>query len=88
MFPPTELHDLQPPDHLRQLPADAVAGVVAIVISEFAGAMPHTLSLELKAFAETRTRHDAQRVANALRHYYGRPGLAQEVEDLLGEPTP
>jgi hypothetical protein len=71
------------PDHLRQLPADAVAGVVAIIIAEFAGAMPYTLSLELKAFAETRTRHDAQRVANALRHAYGRPGLAQEVEDLL-----
>jgi hypothetical protein len=39
--------------------------------------------LELDAFAETRTAHDAQRLANALRHVMGRDGLAQEVEDLL-----
>jgi hypothetical protein len=57
--------------------------VVAIVISEFAGAMPDTLNQELVAFAEWRTVRDARRVAKALRHYHGRPGLAAEVEELL-----
>jgi hypothetical protein len=45
--------------------------------------MPHTLCLELKAAIETRTAHDWRRVSNALRHTYGRPGLAQEIEDAL-----
>jgi hypothetical protein len=61
-----------------------VARVVAIIISDLPH-MSYGLTLELQAFAETRTRHDAQRLANALRHAYGRSGLAQEVEDLLPE---
>jgi hypothetical protein len=72
------------PTHLRQLPEDTVAGVVSVVFSEMPH-MPHTLALELKAFSETRTVHDARRVANALRHAYGQPGLAQEIEDAIAE---
>jgi hypothetical protein len=75
--------DLQRPAHLRELPEADVAGAVAVVISEFPGGMPFNLQLELRAFAETRTVHDARRLANALRHYCGRVGLAREVEDLL-----
>jgi hypothetical protein len=72
----------QPPEHLRQLPEEVVAELTAIIISEMP-CMPFTLGLELRAFAETRTVHDARRVANALRHACGHPGLAQEVEDRL-----
>jgi hypothetical protein len=70
------------PDPQRQLPEDAVAEVVAIIISNMP-CMPHTLGLELQALAESRTVHDARRVANALRHYHGQAGLAAEVEDIL-----
>jgi hypothetical protein len=87
MFEQTDLNHLSPPDHLRQLPEAAVAEVVAIIISNIP-CMPHTLGLELQAFAETRTVHDASRLANALRHYHGQAGLAAEVEDLLGEAAP
>jgi hypothetical protein len=86
MFDQSDLHRLEPPDHLRQLPEDAVAGVVAIIISELPH-MPYGLGLELRAFAESRTIHDARRLANALRHCEGRPGLAKEVEDILPEET-
>jgi hypothetical protein len=72
------------PDHLRQLPADDVARVVSIIRSEVPRAvMSYGLALEVEAFAETRTVHDGRRLANALRHAYGRPGLAAEVEDIL-----
>jgi hypothetical protein len=83
MFDQSDLNHLEPPDHLRQLPTEDVARVVAIIISDFAGAMPHTLGLELQAFAATRTIHDARRLANALRHYHRQAGLAAEVEDIL-----
>jgi hypothetical protein len=82
MFDQSDLHRLEPPDHLRQIDAEGVARVVAIIISNMP-CMPHILGLELQAFAETRTVHDARRVANALRHYRGQAGLAAEVEDLL-----
>jgi hypothetical protein len=72
----------EPDGHLRQLPELVVAELTSIIISEMP-CMPHTLGLELRAFAESRTVHDARRVANALRHAYGRPGLAAEVEDRL-----
>jgi hypothetical protein len=70
------------PDHLQQLPEDEVARVVRIIRSDVPH-MPYGLGLELDAFAETRTRHDARRLMNALRHAYGREGLAKEVEGLL-----
>jgi hypothetical protein len=69
-------------EHLRQLPEEVVAELTAAIISEVPH-MPYTLGLELQAFAESRTVHDARRLAKALRHAYGRPGLAQEVEDRL-----
>jgi hypothetical protein len=39
--------------------------------------------LELLAFRETRTPHDARRLANALRHRVKREDLAAKVEGLL-----
>jgi hypothetical protein len=68
------------PGHLRQLPEEDVARVVSIIVSECPH-MPYGLGEELKAFAETRTVHDARRLANALRRAYSREGLAREVED-------
>lgn len=85
MFDPkalSEMFDDGPPAHLRQLPESVVGHLAAIVLSEFP-VLHFTLRLELRAFIETRTVHDGRRLANALRHYYGRPGLAQEVEDAL-----
>jgi hypothetical protein len=71
-----------PPDHLQQLPWMEVGWVAGVIRSELPH-MPYGLEQELVAFQMTRTRHDAQRLANALRHYCGRDGLAKEVEDLL-----
>jgi hypothetical protein len=72
------------PDHQRQLPESIVGHLAAIVISEFP-VLHMTLQQELRAFVETRTIHDATRLANALRHYFGRPGLAAEIEDALSD---
>ena len=82
MFDQAELYDPPPPDHLRQLPEAVVGHLAAIIMSEFP-VLHLTLRLELRAFVESRTLHDAKRLANALRHVYGRPGLAQETEDAL-----
>jgi hypothetical protein len=76
------MDETETPEHLRQLPEEVVAELTATIISEVPH-MPRTLGLELQAFAESRTVHDARRVARALRHAYGRPGLAQEIEDRL-----
>jgi hypothetical protein len=56
--------------------------LAAVVMSEFP-VLHLMLRQELRAAMETRTAHDWQRVANALRHVFGRPGLAQEIEDAL-----
>jgi hypothetical protein len=82
IFDQSDLNALAPPKHLRQIPTEDVARVVAIIISNIPH-MPSTLGQELQAFAETRTVHDARRVANALRHCHGQAGLAAEVEDIL-----
>jgi hypothetical protein len=87
IFDQSDLNALAPPDHLRHLPTEDVARVVAIVISNIPH-MPTTLGAELQAFAETRTISVARTLANALRHYHGQPGLAGEVEDLLNEVAP
>jgi hypothetical protein len=72
------------PEHLRQLPECEVARVALVIRSEFPGSsMPFTLRLELDGFERDRTAWDAKRLANALRHYEGREGLAREVEDIL-----
>jgi hypothetical protein len=39
--------------------------------------------LELQAFVETRDRHDAKRLANALRYVEQRHDLADELQQLL-----
>lgn len=52
--------------------------------------------LELHAFEETRTPHDAQRLARALRHVADLPRLAEDLETLIagaqeavqGDPAP
>jgi hypothetical protein len=82
MFDQANLTDPEPPDHLRRLPENAVAEVVAIIVSNIP-CMPSPLGEELQAFAESRTVRDARRVANSLRHYHGQAGLAAEVEDVL-----
>lgn len=46
-------------------------------------ASEHHVAMEMEAFRETRTPHDAQRLANALRHVLRRPDLAAEVEAML-----
>jgi hypothetical protein len=72
------------PEHLRQLPESEVARLCLFIRSEFPGSsMPFTLRLELDGFERDRTVWDAKRVANALRHCYGRTGLAQEIEDVI-----
>ena len=52
-------------------------------MSEFAGATPYTLGIELEGFVRDRTVWDARRLANALCHVYGRDGLAREIEDAI-----
>jgi hypothetical protein len=74
--------DLEPPDSPRRLPEETVAELVATIISDMP-AMPPTLGLELEAFAECRAVRDARRLADTLRHDYGREGLAREIEDAL-----
>jgi hypothetical protein len=72
------------PEHLRRLPEPEVARLVLIIRSEFPGtSMPFTLRLELDGFEKDRTVWDAKRLINALRHCYGRGGLAQEIEDVI-----
>jgi hypothetical protein len=61
-FVPTALPDPGPPEHL---PVEAVAEVTAIIISEVAH-MPSTLGQTIKAFTDSRTVHDARRLADAL----------------------
>ena len=45
-------------------------------------ASEYTIALELEAFRETCTPHDAKRLANVLRHVMERPDLADEIEAL------
>jgi hypothetical protein len=70
--------------HLRQLPAEAVNALCDRLADEVDPMSFGTLQ-ELRAFRETRTRHDAGRLAFALRHVCGREYLALEVEALLSE---
>jgi hypothetical protein len=70
-------------DHLRPIePAAAVHKLCNRLATEIL-ASEYTIELELLAFRETCTPHDARRLANALRHIIGRPDLAGEVEALL-----
>jgi len=71
-------------DDLRQLPEHTIAELVAFILSEVPH-VPHTLGLELRPFVESRTVIDARRVSGSLRHVYGRPGLAQDIDDALSD---
>ena len=71
---PRHLVPLEPADTIRHL-CDRIAvevpdGAIAVM-------------LELAAFRDTRTAHDANRLARALRHVAGREDLAAKVEALL-----
>jgi hypothetical protein len=65
---------MRTPRHLIPIePAEAVHALV----DEIAVQVPHTLVhifMELSAFRETRSPHDARRVINALRHTPGLEG--------------
>lgn len=69
------------PDHLEPLPEEDVADICQRISQEIV--LFGVLTLELNAFEETRTPHDARRLANALRHVADRPDLADAVEALI-----
>ena len=70
------------PRHLVPLDAGAVARVCDAVAAEIPdGAI--TVMLELAAFRDTRTTHDANRLIRALRHVAGRADLAKQVASLI-----
>jgi hypothetical protein len=69
---------------LRQLPDGVVGHLAAVVLSELP-VLHLTLGQELRAAIETRAVRDWARVANSLRHYFARPGLAAEIEDAISD---
>ena len=60
-------------------PAPSIDGVLADL--RLMPLMRHT-QMELEAFAETRSRHDAGRLANALEHLERMPRTAAELRRL------
>lgn len=73
---PRHLVPIDPPEAVRQ------------VCDDIALDLPNTHTatwLELVAFRDTRTPHDARRLINALRNIAMREDLASRVETLLGE---
>jgi hypothetical protein len=69
--------------HMRQMPDEVVARLASIIRSEFPAGLPYTLRLEMEAWVETRTVHDAGRCSRALRYCYGKPGLADEIDEAI-----
>jgi hypothetical protein len=71
------------PRHLVPIePAEAVRALCDDIALELPDR--HSIMwLELSAFRETRTPHDARRLASALRHIAAREDLAGRVEGLL-----
>jgi hypothetical protein len=62
------------------------AGAVARLCDAVAAELPDgaiTVMMELAAFRDTRTAHDASRLVRALRHVAQRQDLAAQVEALL-----
>jgi hypothetical protein len=80
---PEAVADWTPP-HLHALASQDVERLVRRIRGEWPASLPYTLNLELAAWAETKTAHDARRVERALRYCYGRVDLADEIQDLLG----
>ncbi len=76
------------PDHLVPIePASLVVSLIDRIAMEIP-ASAYGIEMEALAFLETRTPHDACRLANALRHVLIRPDLAAEVEALLPAALP
>ena len=71
------------PRHLLPLaPAETIHALCdRIAVSIPDGAI--TVMMELAAFRDTRTTHDANRLIRALRHVAGREDLAKQVASLL-----
>jgi hypothetical protein len=73
------------PEHLKPIePAAAVHAICERIATQAPG-YQHGIAAEFYAFMETRTPHDARRLANALSHALKRPDLAAEVEALLSQ---
>ena len=73
-------------DHLKPIePAATVYDLTQALRRATLG--QYGLLLELQAFEESRSPHDARRLANALRHVIDRPDLAGEVEALIDGPV-
>jgi hypothetical protein len=71
---PRHLVPIEPAEPVRELCDD-----IALALPD-----RHSITwLELVAFRDTRTAHDARRLAKALRHVAGREDLAAQVEALL-----
>lgn len=73
---PRHLIPIEPADTIRDL-----CERIAVSIPD--GAI--TVMMELAAFRETRTPHDARRLANALRHVARREDLAAQVAALIAD---
>lgn len=65
-------------------PIDPESAVDAICRKIAAMGLSYVTRLEMEAFRDTRTRHDGQRLANALRHAEKHTDLADELEALIG----
>jgi hypothetical protein len=72
------------PQHLHQLPADRVERVCDEVDASLQLGQI-TARMELRALRNSRTRHDAIRAANALRHVSERGDLAMKIEAMLAD---
>ena len=71
------------PDHLTPIePAAAVHSLCDRLATEISASEYH-VAMEMEAWRDTCTPHDARRLANALRHVLKRPDLAEQVEALL-----
>lgn len=70
---------------MKQIPEEQVQAMCEKIEHELLTRtmFPHTVFLEMKAFAETRTLHAARQLANALRHIERREDLAREVEAII-----
>lgn len=69
------------PDHLTPIePAEKVHDLCDRILGLD---LPYVVRLEAQVFRETRTPHDARRLANALRHVVSHPDLADEVLGLI-----
>ena len=77
----TPTRDPGPPNHLRQIDEATVAALYARVRPLAIDS--YTVLAEANAFHESRTPHDATRLANALEHYD--PPVTPEMRALITE---